>query len=148
MEFRYIIPKHIQGYLEDIPESTLQVIMTYMFELAIQHRMIDYPRFSVEQDITEMKESLAQIILNNQSDISKILESIDNLTCRLDTLGLVAAPRVHTSELATIVKEVIPDIITLGFDAGELIAISDEGVDDNPPNDEKLEAKFIEDMLK
>ena len=97
MEIRYDIPKHLEGILGNIPEDKLGMLLTVIFEYAIQHRMLDYPKMEIEKEVTFIKQLCSEIKSKQTSEFSMVLQLLTDVN---DKLNRMEKPVVHLGVLA------------------------------------------------
>lgn len=99
MEIRYEVPKYLEDYIAPMTEKDLSKLLTVLFDIAVRHRMFEYPSLAIERDVHTLANEIGSIsksiklmnsavgnyntalsnkIDSNNADILKILETIKN----------------------------------------------------------------------
>jgi hypothetical protein len=86
MELRYQIPTHLEGFIGNIPEPQLNALVTMLFEYAIQHRMIDYPRTEIENSVDEIRRLVGDVKSKQSLENSLILQMLSSMNMQITTL--------------------------------------------------------------
>jgi hypothetical protein len=101
LEFVYKIPGHLQGHLEGIPDKQLQALTTMMFEYAINHRMLDYPKLHIERQVDSTLSLLKELQLLTKKDNSHVLDMLLDLNSKVDRIMTIGSIRSYTEEVPT-----------------------------------------------
>jgi len=110
VDFRYKIPNHLQGYLGDMQEDKLTQIMTVMFEMAINHRMLDYPKLHIERQVDDISSALVQLVRQTELSNRRLTEQVNVLSKQIVDLGRVYAPRSELEDLSRQYEEETEDV--------------------------------------
>lgn len=99
MKIEYEIPKHLEGILGNIPEESLQKLITVVFEYAIQHRMLDYPKLEIEKEVTNIKQICLEMRSKQLSEYSLILQLLTDIYSRIgDDKPAIKLPNLKPRE--------------------------------------------------
>jgi hypothetical protein len=109
MQITYHIPKHLEGFLADMPEPSITKMLTIMLELAVRHDLIHYPDSFVERFVKEMRTDLKEIKTliktNSGTDevvLKEILNTVQQIALQKPQILYTAAPAGVRVEDATL----------------------------------------------
>jgi len=81
MEIKYTLPSDIEPFFVNMSEEATNILMNTLMQIAVRHRLIDYPSMEIETRLRSIEDTLNY--LKNQLSISNraqesYLASIDN----------------------------------------------------------------------
>jgi hypothetical protein len=85
MDFKYEIPQHLEGFISNIPEDQLNMLVTFLFEFAIHHRMLEYPRTEIENEVINVRQLCLDIKEKQHSELAIITQLLVDISSKLDS---------------------------------------------------------------
>lgn len=89
MELRYEIPEHLKGFIGNIPEPQLCSLITMLFEYAIQHRMLEYPRTEVEENVEDIKNMFLNLQAKQSTDNAVLINMLASMQSSISSLHIM-----------------------------------------------------------
>ena len=98
MDFRYIIPQHLEPYLSDMDDKALNKLTTMLFEIAVNHRLLDYPKLYIEKQVDDMVTAMSLVLSQNDKMLRIVTEELTRMNSKLDKATLsVTTPNSYIS---------------------------------------------------
>ena len=139
MEFRYKIPAHLAPYLGDMNDKALEKLTTMLFEFAINHRMLDYPKLYIERQVDDVVGSMSLLLTQNDKMYKSLTEEMKRLASQVERMSMV---RIESSSDST---NRLVEVIESLEDGGEEDYFSEIGK--QPTGEDTSTSDLVDELL-
>lgn len=96
MDFKYEIPTHLEPYLADMDVKALNKMVTMLFEFAVNHRLLDYPKLHIERQVDDIVHVVSQLLTQNDKLVRTFSEEMRELKAQVEKMSMVRIESTYT----------------------------------------------------
>ena len=103
------MPEHLEEYVSNVTPEDMSKLLTILLDIAVQHRMFEYPSLGIERDVASISQTLQSLSTRLALNTSTLNMYFAAITDKLDKL------LEHPSQVTNVIEDVPTQNYSIDF---------------------------------